>query len=159
MKSTLFPHYYRYIGWPLLGLGLLFGFFFVFYEYEIPWLDWKMIGLGDEIFKFQNSDDSSEIFINDNFTNELVALLVLIGSVLIAFSKERVEDEFFQQLRFDAIIWALKIQALILLLAILFLFNFVFLQFMMIALVSFFILYIGRYHYLMYRLRKRTYEE
>ncbi|HKK38209.1 MAG TPA: hypothetical protein VJ949_02200, partial [Cryomorphaceae bacterium] len=92
----------------------------------------------------------------DNFTNELIALLILIGAVLVAFSKEKVEDEFFQRLRFEAMIWALKIQSLLLLLAILFLYNFAFLWFMMIALVSFYVIYIGRYHYQLMKFKREA---
>jgi hypothetical protein len=94
-----------------------------------------------------NSETGFLALIEDNFTNELATLLTILGSVMIAFSKEKVEDEFFQQIRFESIIWALKIQSLLLVLAVLFLYNFLFLYFMMIALVSFFVLYIGRYHY------------
>jgi hypothetical protein len=160
MKSTLFPYSYRYVGWPLLITGLILGIFVVFFEMSIPWLEFKVIGIGDEIFISSGADDSSfPILINDNFTNEIVALLVLIGSVFIAFSKERIEDEFFQQLRFDSLIWALKIQSLLLLLAILFLYNIAFLQFMMIALVSFYVFYIGRYHFQLMKLKKSTHAE
>lgn len=156
MRSTLFSHNYRYIGWPMLSFGLILGILVIFFEFEFPWMEWKMIGFGDEILLNSKEENTPKFLIRDNFTNELVALLVLIGSVFIAFSKEKVEDEFFQQLRFDAIIWALKIQSLLLLLAILFLYNVVFLQFMMVALVSFFIFYIGRYHFLLFLLKKQA---
>jgi hypothetical protein len=160
MKSTLFPYSYRYVGWPLLLAGLILGFFVVFFEFSIPWLEFKVVGIGEEIALFSGQDDSSfPILINDNFTNEIVALLVLIGSVFIAFSKEKVEDEFFQQLRFESLIWALKIQSLLLLLAILFLYNIAFLQFMMIALVSFYVFYIGRYHYQLLKVKNNAHAE
>ncbi len=160
MKSTLFPYSYRYVGWPLLMAGLILGFFVVFFEFSIPWLDFTVVGIGEEIALVSGQGDASfPILINDNFTNEIVALLVLIGAVFVAFSKEKVEDEFFQQIRFESLIWALKIQSLLLLLAILFLYNIAFLQFMMIALVSFYVFYIGRYHYQLMKLKKSSHAE
>lgn len=157
MKSTLFPYSYRYIGWPLLIVGLIFGIPVVFFELSFPFLDIQVLTLGGESNHFfSNSETASSFFssMEDNFTNELVALFILVGSVLVAFSKQKVEDEFFQQLRFDSIIWALKIQSIMLLLAILFLYNFAFLAFMMVALVSFYVFYIGRYHYQIMKLKK-----
>ncbi|MFT6998728.1 MAG: hypothetical protein ACJAQ4_002491 [Cryomorphaceae bacterium] len=160
MKSTLFPHSYRYAGWPLLIAGLILGFFLVFFDLSISWLDIKVLSLGGDYDLFLTQTEPSFLnFVDDNFTNEMVALLVLIGSVLVAFSKEKVEDEFFQQLRFESIIWALKIQSAALLVAILFLYNFAFLSFMMIALVSFYVLYIGRYHYQSMKLKKGAHAE
>jgi hypothetical protein len=160
MKSTLFPYSYRYVGWPLLIAGLILGFFVVFFEFSIPWLDFTVVGIGEEIALVSGQGDASfPILINDNSTNEIVALLVLIGAVFVAFSKEKVEDEFFQQLRFESLIWALKIQSLLLLLAILFLYNIAFLQFMMIALVSFYVFYIGRYHFQLMKLKKSDHAE
>lgn len=160
MKSTLFPYSYRYAGWPLLIAGLILGFFLVFFDLSISWLDIKVLSLGGEYDLFLTQTEPSFLnLVDDNFTNEMVALLVLVGSVLVAFSKEKVEDEFFQQLRFESIIWALKIQSAALLLAILFLYNFAFLSFMMIALVSFYVLYIGRYHYQLMKLKKGAHAE
>jgi FlaA1/EpsC-like NDP-sugar epimerase len=160
MTSTLFPYSYRYIGWPLLIAGLILGFFLVFFDFSISWLDIKVLSIagGGQILKAETESSFLKLA-DDNFTNELVALLVLIGSVLVAFSKEKVEDEFFQQLRFESIIWALKIQSLALLLAVLFLYNFAFLTFMMVALVSFYVLYIGRYHYQLMKLKKSNHAE
>ncbi len=139
---------------------MILGFFVVFFEFSIPWLDFTVVGIGEEIALVSGQGDASfPILINDNFTNEIVALLVLIGAVFVAFSKEKVEDEFFQQLRFESLIWALKIQSLLLLLAILFLYNIAFLQFMMIALVSFYVFYIGRYHFQLMKLKKSDHAE
>jgi len=162
MKSTLFPYFYRYIGWPLLIAGLILGFFVVFFDFSISWMDIKTLTIGGKSNYFFTNSDTSRSFIgviDDNFTNELAALFILIGSVLVAFSKQKVEDEFFQQLRFESIIWALKVQSIVLLLAILFLYNFAFLAFMMIALVSFYVFYIGRYHFQLMKVKKNAHAE
>jgi len=160
MKSTLFPYSYRYFGWPLLIAGLILGFFLVFFDLSISWLDIKVLSIAGGGDLIQVQEESSFFkFEDDNFTNELAALLVLVGSVLVAFSKEKVEDEFFQQLRFESIIWALKVQSIVLLLAILFLYNFAFLAFMMIALVSFYVFYIGRYHFQLMKVKKNAHAE
>lgn len=160
MKFVLFPHTYRYIGWTVLIVGLILGILLMFFHFSFTWLDIRVFAVagGSDIFS-GNSDNSMFQMVENNFTDEMVALLILIGSVLVAFSKEKVEDEYYSQLRFEAIVWALKIQSVLLLLAILFLYNFAFLSFMIIALVSFYLLYIGRYHYCVIRLKKASREE
>lgn len=155
MKSTLFPYSYRFIGWPLLIGGFILGIISFYFDVEFQWLDFKVLAIGGESnYFFTKVDPSFFSFMEDNFTNEMIALLVLIGSVLVAFSKEKVEDEFFQQLRFESLIWALKIQSILLFLAIVFLYNFAFLWFMIVALVSFYVIYIGRYHYQLMKYRR-----
>ncbi|MEM6807517.1 MAG: hypothetical protein AAF696_39330 [Bacteroidota bacterium] len=158
MNSALFPHRYRYFGWPLLVIGVISGTIWMVSDYSFDFLDIQVISLfGGNSTILVSGEEKPESFVNimsDNFTNELTALFTLVGAFLVAFSKEKVEDEFFQQLRFESIIWALKCQAIILFLGILLLYNFEFLFFMMIALMSFFIIYIGRYHYQLYRYRK-----
>ena len=127
-------------------------------DYSFDFLDIHVISFfgGDSTILVSGEEKQRGFFnvISDNFTNELAALITLAGAFLVAFSKEKVEDEFFQQLRFESIIWALKCQAIILFFGIILLYNFEFLYFMMIALVSFFILYIGRYHFQLYKYRK-----
>jgi hypothetical protein len=161
MNSTLFPHRVRFFGWPLLIVGVVSGTIWIFSEYSLEFLDIHVLSLigNDSIVSGGDKPRQYLTVISDNFTNELIALVTLFGAFLVAFSKEKIEDEFFQQLRFESIIWALKVQAVLLFFGILFLYSFAFLSFMMIALMSFFILYIGRYHYRLMKYRNASYEE
>ncbi|MEM9050954.1 MAG: hypothetical protein AAGC47_02775 [Bacteroidota bacterium] len=159
MNSTLFPYRYRYFGWPLLIIGVISGSTWIFNEYSFDFLDIQVISLfGESDMIIGGAEKKKGVFhiVSDNFTNEITALFTLFGAFLVAFSKEKVEDEFFQQLRFESIIWALKCQAIILFLGIVFLYSTDFLMFMMFALMSFFVFYIGRYHFQLYKYRKAS---
>lgn len=89
----------------------------------------------------------------ENFTNELIALLILIGGVLVAFTKERVEDEYLVHLRLSALVWAVYVNAAITAIAVLLLFGFIFLYFMMFNLFALLLLFIARYHYLLRKMK------
>ena len=49
-----------------------------------------------------------------NLTDELAALGAIIGLLLIAFSKEKVEDEMISQLRLESLQWAVYVNYLVL---------------------------------------------
>ena len=78
-----------------------------------------------------------------------VALLILVGAVLVAFTKERVEDEYLVHLRLSALVWAVYVNAAITALAVLFLYGFTFLYFMMFNLFGLLLLFTARYRYLL----------
>lgn len=156
-RSTLFSHQMRLPGWIILIAGVILGSAYVFFEYELAFLDMRVpaIGGGFNWLSFESKTGWIR-WIENNTTNEIAAFFSLVGIMLVAFSKEVVEDEFYDRLRFEAMVWALKIQVIFLLLGVVFFYDFVFLRFMMIALFSFFFLYIGRYHYMLYKYRKES---
>ena len=156
-RSTLFPHKMRMPGWVLLIVGVLLGSAYVFFEYEWSFLHIRVPAIGGEAHLLQTETESGWLeLIENNITNEMAALLTLAGAMLIAFSKEAVEDEFFDRLRFEALVWAVKVYAILLLIGIVLLYDLIFLRFMMIALFLFFFLYIGRYHYTLRKHRKES---
>lgn len=156
-RSTLFSHQLRIPGWLILITGVLLGSAYVFFEFEWGVFDTRVPAIGGGFNWTKVESETGWIqWIDNNITNEVAALLTLIGVMLVAFSKEEVEDEFYDRLRFEAMVWALKIQVLVLLFGVVFFYDFVFLRFMMIALFSFFFLYIGRYHITLQKFRKES---
>jgi len=103
MKTNwLFPHRYRLIGWlvliPSLVLGLAvmyadFGFNFLTVSGQVP----------GKIF-------SCPI----NLTDEVAALGLIAGLLMIGFSREAIEDEMVSQLRLESLQWAVYIHYAIL---------------------------------------------
>ncbi|MGA0559030.1 hypothetical protein ACO2Q8_20400 [Larkinella sp. VNQ87] len=118
----LFPHHYRLIGWLLfipsavLGLATMYGEFifeFLTFNFKVPKADagfmskffWWLTGGGDFLTNSQNSI---------NLTDEIAAIGVIIGLLLVAFSKEKVEDEMISRLRLEALQWAVYINYIVL---------------------------------------------
>ncbi|WP_421825775.1 hypothetical protein [Larkinella sp.] len=118
----LFPNRYRLMGWLLLIPSTILGLLVLYAEFRFGFLDiilkapeenetgfytiiWWLSGGGD----FLSGSESSM-----NLTDELAALGVIIGLLLIAFSKEKVEDEMISQLRLESLQWAVYVNYLIL---------------------------------------------
>jgi len=56
--------------------------------------------------------------IENNILNEILGTLIIISSLLIAFSKEKQEDEFIAKIRLACLVWATYLNFAILLFAI-----------------------------------------
>jgi hypothetical protein len=96
--SFLFPPKLKYLGALLAIPGSVLGYFIVYKNYEIP---------GFEIRLRERS--SLLLSANENFTNELALTLVIIGLLLVAFSRVKKEDELTAKIRQDALYWAILV--------------------------------------------------
>ena len=56
----------------------------------------------------------------NNFTDELGGILLIIGLLLIAFSKEKDEDERISRVRLESLLWATLVNSILLIFCILF---------------------------------------
>src|SRR5579863_1562425 len=100
MKTRfLFPHQLRFLGWILALPGLVLGYFIIYRNYQIP-------GFGITL-RQNNSLFHGPVF--QNLTNTLALMAVVIGLFLIAFSKEKQEDELSARMRQNALYWAVLV--------------------------------------------------
>ena len=94
MKTRfLFPFWCKYIGW-----------FFVFIHIPVMVI---MKALDVKHYKGYNTGAGADFFTPDHMLFIGTALLLAIGLFLVAFSKERIEDEQISQLRLDSLQWAI----------------------------------------------------
>jgi len=137
----LFPHRYRWIGWAaavpaavimILNLYFEFGFGFLHYR-ESAWV--------------QDSLDGPFLFSlhAHNFTREVAAIVLILGLLMIAFSRERVEDERTMKLRLEALLWSVYLNTALILLAIIFTYGEMFLEVMLYNVCSTLVIFIARY--------------
>jgi len=95
----LFPHYCRWIGLLLAIPGFVLGYFNVYHEFFFKQLTF-------------NEEQLQVVFGCGNLTDEIALALVVCGLMLIAFAKEKIEDELTARLRLDALYWAILINYL-----------------------------------------------
>ncbi|MFA6276781.1 MAG: hypothetical protein WC622_08530 [Pedobacter sp.] len=96
MKSKfLFPTWCSIVGFTMAIPGFVLGYLYIFNNYNIP-------GFG---FRMREKDSFIQPAF-ENFTNELAIFLVIIGLVLIAFSKNKKEDELSAKLRINSLYWS-----------------------------------------------------
>ena len=149
-SKLLLPHRFSRIGWfltvPFLIWGI--GYFVAENTFELKSLFFT--------FNAENTLGFSEgnFFFNlqgNNFTDELIGIGLMAGLMLIAFSKEKIEDEWIAKLRLDALLWGVFINALLLILAFIALYNIGFWWFMNINLFTPLLIFIIRFNYLKWK--------
>ncbi|WP_295793554.1 hypothetical protein [Mucilaginibacter sp.] len=99
MKTTyLFPAWTKYLGAILAVPGFILGYLVVYQNYSIPGLEIRL-------------RSTSTLFLSavENFTNELALTLVVVGLLLVAFSRTKKEDELTAKIRLNSLYWAILV--------------------------------------------------
>ena len=97
----LFPYWTRYLGWVLVFA-------------HVPVM---MIG---HHYGMDNGTHTDELFNSGHLLFIGTALLMAIGLFLVAFSRERIEDEQIVQLRLDSLRWAVFVNYIVLITCLIF---------------------------------------
>ncbi|MBE0651146.1 MAG: hypothetical protein IH595_09925 [Bacteroidales bacterium] len=148
MKTRfLFPHRFKKAGWFLLIPTFIIGFFVVFFDFEPKFLEGKMFtiytaGIAHHPIIFG--------LVDVNLTNTIVGVLCLIGALLVAFSKEKNEDEFIANTRFESLLWATYVNYGVLIFCFLFFYAFEFLSVMILNMFTILFFFIARFHFILY---------
>ena len=155
-QPLLFPNKYKVIGWFILIPATISGIIlslsgFMDFAIELP------------VFAIISEDVMAErsIFavIKTNVTNTIVGILFIVGAMLVAFSKEKNEDEFIFRLRLSSLVWAVWVNYGLLLLGFLFMFRLAFLHIMVYNMFTVLIIFIIRFNYMLYRNSKNGDDE
>ncbi len=155
--NYLFPSTYKKIGWFILIPSAILGLITLLLEIEPDFLNLNIPTIySSEIF------EENQLFgiINDNVLNEILGILVIISSLLVAFSKEKIEDEYISKIRMESLVWAVYVNYGILLISILFIFNLAFLWVMLFNMFTVLFFFIIRFNWQLSKLKKSAnYEE
>jgi hypothetical protein len=87
----------------------------------------------------------------DELTEEILGVGLIIGLLLTAFSREKIEDEFVGKMRAESLMWAVYVNYIILILSFLSVYGEAFFQVMVYNLFTILLFFIGRFNFLMYR--------
>ena len=156
--NFLFPNKFKKIGWFILIPSAIIGLVTLIYEYEPSFLDFNVPAIFvDEI----TLSDNKRLFgmVNNNILNEILGILIIISSLLVAFSKEKLEDEYITKIRLESLVWAVYINYGILLFTFLFIYDFSFLWVMIFNMFTVLLFFIVRFNWQISKLKKSAYYE
>lgn len=149
-KSYLLPHRFKKLGWVLLIFGFVLGL-----TYQV--LDWFDVDLYD-FFEKKMVDiiylDFNNKILKGGLLDELIAILIIIGGIIVGFSKTKVEDEFINQLRLSSLVWAVYVSYGVLFFAVIFIYDMAFFNIMSINMFTVLLFFVARFHVLLYRVNK-----
>ena len=152
MKTKLlFPYRFKKVGWILLVPSTILGILCIFYDFSFDFLDVKVFAIfSDDFF----GSDTVFGLGKNNITDEIVGVLFIIGALLVAFSKEKNEDEFIEKTRWESLVWATYINYFILIFCFLFFYNTSFLWVMIFNMFTILIFFILRFYFIIIMLKK-----
>lgn len=143
--NYLLSNKYKIFGWILLTIGLIGGVIQVYLEYETYSLTTKVFAFyGDS---FNGQDDFFKVIYN-NIDDELTAIAIIIGGLIVGFSKEKIEDEFIYQLRAESLIWAIIFNYFILLFTVIFIYDMTFFHILVFNMFTPLLFFIIRFNFL-----------
>ena len=106
MKTNyLLPNKYKAVGWILFILGLIGGIFIYLSDYESDALTVNVLSIYNE--SFIESEKGFFQITENSILDELIALAIIAGGLLVGFTREKVEDEYIYKLRKDSLVWAI----------------------------------------------------
>jgi hypothetical protein len=137
-QSLLLSHRFKAIGLGILVPSFVSWLLWTFDLYDFPFL---LTGKGAGIM-----DDS-----NYSYVEEIIFTGLAVGLLMIAFAREKTEDEYIMTLRLQSLQWAVLANASLLLLANWMLYGENFLKVMVYNMLTVLIIFVIRFQYLLYR--------
>lgn len=155
MKTNyLLPNKYKPLGWILLVLGIIGGIFVIIEDYESDILRIQVLAIIIENNFLKPEDGYSYFkFLTNDIIDELSSIFIIIGGLIIGFTKEKVEDEFIYKLRKDSLVWALIVNYIILIIAIIFIYTFTFFDVLVFNMFTPLLFFIIRFNFLKHKSR------
>jgi small-conductance mechanosensitive channel len=153
MKSKLlFPNQFKRIGWIILIPSAILGILDFREIVNFKFLEHV------KVFAFYSSwvTEPDTVFgvETNNISNEIFGILCIIGAILVAFSKEKQEDEFIAKTRLESLVWATYINYAILVFCTIFFYGFSFMYILIFNMFAILIFFIIRFYYTLYKSKK-----
>lgn len=151
LQKMLLPNHFKKIGWVLLGIAVILWLYLLFKGNEAALNAPVFAIITDEIM------GKMEFFrmIHIDILPTLIGLLFIVGGLVVSFSKEPQEDEYIASVRLASMQWAVLISYGLLLLAFMFIFGLAFLTVMQYNMFTVLILFIARFHFVLFINSKR----
>lgn len=146
-NDLLLSHRWKTPGWILTVPAMVAGLYF-WIKQDFEHLQVTVPAWADQflwIDNFFNSEDRPKIALLD----ELITVSLLIGLLLLAFSREKEEDEWIQRVRLESLQWAILINAVLLLLFTVFVHGSPFFTVMTFNMFTPLLIFVGRFYYIL----------
>lgn len=147
MKLFL-PNKIRIYGWVILLFGLILGVIRFYFGIKPEFLNIKVFAVYSKYFETNYFK-----VIENHVSEELTALLILVGLFVISFTKEKIENESVSVIRYKSFILTFYINTQIIVLSFLFVYGFGFINILVINVFSPFIIYIILSRYFLSKIR------
>ncbi|PHR43650.1 MAG: hypothetical protein COA32_16125 [Fluviicola sp.] len=159
--TTLFPKSYRKIGLVLVVLALLLWTVDLMFGGLSFLQNISVLALYDSGIPFDQTREQNTFFsiLEDDFRYEVISVLLLLGLLFFGFSKRESEDELIQKIRLESLLWATYAHFFLFILLTLFTFGLFYLNILVLNVFTILIIYIVRFEFKLFQLKKSLNEE
>jgi hypothetical protein len=142
----LLPSKFKWIGLTILVPSLILGLLILYKDFSFSFLNLP-----------QRVARPNELDLGDhNLTNEVALSGIIIGLMMIAFSREKHEDEFINRLRLESLQWSVIINYVLLLIATWFINGAGFLQVMVYNMLTVLVIFIVYFHVMLLKIKNQA---
>lgn len=147
----LISHRWKTLGWILTIPALAAGIYCMIAEVSMDsYLQVKLPEGMERFFWIDRGPFNSESEpVTLGLLDELISISLLTGLLLLAFSKEKVEDEWIQRVRLDSLQWAVLINSVLLIAFSLFAHGFSFLNVMVYNMFTPLLIFVARFYFIL----------
>lgn len=158
MKTDyLLPHIFRKIGWFVFipcWVMIIVSWLGINNLFDDDWLSFVTLHIGNlGFFTPEQEGHSFLYFAREDMFSEIIYCLAFVSLYMIAFSKEKVEDEYVEHLRMRSLVWALKVNTIFFVIFTWFCFGMVYVTLLLLSMFSIFLLFHFRFLYELHRRR------
>ncbi len=150
----LFPNKFKKIGWLLFVPSFIASLIISIADLTIDnyWIV--------NVFSFTDGDILGEnncfSVIKNSIVDEVLLFSLIIGGLLIGFSKLKIEDEFTSKIRYESLVWATYLNYGLILFFTIFVYGLSYLNVLFFNTFTLLLFFIIRFHYLIYKLNKTS---
>jgi len=158
MKTQfLFPNKYKKMGWILFVPSLIIQLIAILCELSLDnYLNVKVLALYQDTF-----GNKSHFFsiIQNSISDELLTISLIIGGILICFSKLKNEDEYISKIRYESLVWSTYLNYGLIVFFTIFLYGISYLNVLFYNMFTLILFFIIRFHYMIYKLNSNSDDE
>lgn len=142
-NNLLIPNRYKVFGWIIFLIFAVLGIATESYQFTIPALNFEF-GAKSDIFK------------DNDFTNELAVFGIIIGLLMISFAREPKEDEYISLIRLKSWQWSVLISYIILIFINFTCYGMGFLVILAYNMFTVLLVFIAKFNYSLYKLNREV---
>ncbi len=150
-KDYLFPHYFKWIGWCLF---LPFALAFFVGNVDDDFISFPTLMIYTPPIAVSSEGGLHVGIATEGMFHEICFLAMSIGLLFVSFARERDEDEYVEHLRLHSFVWAIKANTVLLVFGTWFFFGGLYILFVLVLLISLFLIYIVKFQWELHCMRK-----
>lgn len=139
----LLPWVFKYLSLIFLIAGAVLYYLRYIRDIKFSFLDWTVFVINSQYF-----ETKSWTFIQNNMSEEIIGIFLLVGFYFLAFSREKIETAETNAIRLESMILTIFINTIALILSFLLIYGFTFLWVMIVDAYALFIIY-----YIIFRIK------